>query len=62
MNARSRADIHDKVRRTYSVLVMLNNNERVAEIPQILERFQKLFIIALVQTDARLIENIQNAH
>ena len=60
VNARSGADIHDKVRRSNGVLVMLNDNECIAEIPQILESFQKLFVITLVQADARLIEDIEH--
>ena len=40
---------------------MLDNNQRIAQITQMLERFQQLTVIALVQTDTRFVQNIQHA-
>ena len=56
----SRSDIHDKVRRTHCILVMLNDNQRVAEIPQTVQRTEQLVIIPLMQSDARLIQNVRH--
>ena len=62
VHTRAGADVHDPVRRADGVLVMLYDDERVADIGQVAQRAQELFVIALVQADARLVENIQNAH
>ena len=41
---------------------MLDNDDRVADVAQILQRFNQLVIVALVQTDGRFIEDIKHAH
>ena len=41
---------------------MLDDDERVAQVAQLTQRGQQLFIVALVQTDGRLVENIQHTH
>ena len=40
---------------------MLNNNDRVAEIPELEERLDKLVVIPLVKSDGRLVQHIQHA-
>ena len=60
VHARSGAYINDVVGSAHGVLIVLDDYERIAEIAQILKRFQKLLVIALVQADARLIEDIQH--
>ena len=40
---------------------MFHHDQGVAQIPQLFERFQQLVVIALVQTDTRLVQNIQHA-
>ena len=62
VHARARADVDEIVCRTHGVLVVLDDDERVAEVTQLAQRGQQLFIVALVQTDGRLIQNIQHAH
>ena len=62
VHARTRTDVDEIVRRAHGVLVVLNDDERVAEVAQLAQRGQQLFIVALVQADGRLIENIQHAH
>ena len=62
VDARARADVHNIIRRAHGVLVMLHDDQGVAEIAQLLERSQQLFVVALVQADARLVQDIQNAH
>ena len=40
---------------------MLNHDKRVAEVAQIFKRCQKLVVVALMKSYARLVEYIQNA-
>ena len=58
MDARPRADVHDIIRRAHRVLVVLDDDERVAEVTQTLERREQLVVVALVQSDGRLVEDI----
>ena len=61
MDARIRTDVHDIIRRADGVFVMFHHDERIAEIAQPLQRRKQFFVVALVQPDARFVENIQNA-
>ena len=61
MNAGARADVHDIIRGAHRFLVVLDDDQRVAEIAQTLQRIEQLCVVALVQTDARFVENIQHA-
>ena len=60
--ARARADVHDEIRRAHGVLVMLDHDQRVAQIAQALEGREQLVVVALVQADGGLVQNIQHAH
>ena len=62
VHARTRADVDEVIRRTHGVLVMLDDDERIAEVAQLAQRGQQLFIVALVQADGRLVEDIQHTH
>ena len=62
VNARARADIHQIVGCQHGFVVMLNHDQRVAQIAQVLEGFQKPRVVALVKADGRLVQNVQNAH
>ena len=62
MDARPRADVHDIVRRAHRVLVVLDHDQRIAEVAQTLERREQLVVVALVQSDGRLVEDIQHPH
>ena len=62
MHTRAGADVDEIVRRAHGVLIVLDDDERVAEVTQLAQRGQQLFVIALVQADGRLVENIQHAH
>ena len=62
VHARARADVDEIVRRAHGVLIVLDDDERVAEVTQLAQRAQQLFIVALVQADGRLVEDIQHAH
>ena len=61
MLACSRTDVDNLVSSIHRFLVMLNDNQCITQITQMLKRFQQLTVIALVQTDARFIQNIQHA-
>ena len=41
---------------------MLDDHQRVAQVAQLLERGDELAVVALVQADARLVEDIEYAH
>ena len=62
MRARAGADVDEVVRRAHRVLVVLDDDERVAEVAQSLERGEQLVVVALVQADGRLVEDIEHAH
>ena len=41
---------------------MLDDDERVAEIAQAFQGGEQLVVVALVQADGRLVEDIEHAH
>ena len=61
VDTRTRTDIDNVVRRAHRVLVVLDNYKRVADILEVAQSIQKLFVVALMQTYTRLVENIQNS-
>ena len=62
MYAGSRTDVHDEIRGSHRLLIVLDDDQRVAEIAQSFQRVQQLCVVALMQPDRRLVEDIQNAH
>ena len=62
VTARARADVHDMIGREHGVLVVLDHDQRVAEVAQTLKRREQLVVVALMQADGRLVEDIQHAH
>ncbi len=50
------------VGRPHRALVVLHHDDRVAEIAQPLERADQALVVALVQADRRLVEDVQHAH
>src|SRR5947199_7401706 len=58
--AGTRAKINNVVRSAYRFFIMLNNDDRIAEIAQPSQRPEQTRIIALMQTDARFIQNVKN--
>ena len=61
MNAGARPDIDDMVGSQDRVLVMLDDDDAVAEIAQPPQGFEQLGIVALMQADRRLVEHIEHA-
>ena len=60
--ARARADIHDVVGCQHGVLVVLDHDQGVAQVAQAFQGGQQLVVVALVQADGRLVQDIQHAH
>jgi len=55
------ADVHDVVRGADRVLVVLHHDQRVAEIAQLDQGVEQAIVVALMQTDARLIQHVEHA-
>ena len=60
VNAGTGADIQHVVGGEDGVLVMFDDDHRVAEVAQMLQRFDQLVVVALVQADGRLVEHIED--
>jgi hypothetical protein len=58
---RSRADVDDPVGGGDGVLVVLDDDERVAEVAQPGQGLDEAVVVALVQADARLVEDVEHA-
>ena len=43
------------------VFVVLDDNDGVAEVAQVAQRFDELFVVGLVQADARFVEHVEHA-
>jgi hypothetical protein len=50
------------VRAADHVLVMLHDDDGVADVGQVAERRDEAVVVALVQADGRLIEHVARAH
>ena len=61
MHARAGADVDDIVRRPDRVLVVLDDDHRVAEVAQAPQRVEEPRVVALVQADRRLVEHVEDA-
>ena len=60
-NAGAGAEIDDVVGRPHRVFVVLDDDHRVALVAQLGERFQQPVVVARVQADRRLVENVEHA-
>ena len=60
--AGARADVDHPVGRGDGVLVVLDDDEGVAEVAQPRQRLDEPVVVALVQPDARLVEDVEDAH
>ena len=59
--ARARPDVDDVVGDPDRLLVVLDDDHRVAEVAQPHERLDQPLVVALVQADRRLVEHVQHA-
>ena len=60
--AGSGPDVDDPVGRADGVLVMLDDDERIAQVPQPLEGLDESGVVALVQADTGLVQDVEDAH
>ena len=60
--ARPGADVHDPVRGPDGLLVVLHDEHRVAQVAQPGEGRDELRVVALVEPDRGLVEDVQDAH
>ena len=61
VHAGARTDVDDPVGRADRVLVVLDDDERVAEVAEGDERVDEATVVALVEPDARLVEHVEHA-
>ena len=59
---RPRADVDDVVGGPDRLLVVLDDDHRVAQVPQALQGPDEPLVVALVQADRRLVEHVEHAH
>ena len=60
--ARARPDVEHPVGRPDGLLVVLDDDQRVAQVAQPDQRGDELGVVLLVQADGRLVEDVQDAH
>src|SRR5918993_3209914 len=58
----TRPEVDDMVGSLDGVLVMLHDDDRIPQIPEPAKRCQQTLVVPLMQPDARLIEDVENAH
>ena len=56
------ADVDDPVGGAHHVLVMLDNEHRVADVAKAAQRGDQPIVVALMQSDGRFVEHIAHAH
>ena len=62
VDARAGADIDQIIGGAHGLLVVLDHDDGVAQIAQLFEGGDQLFVVPLMQTDGGLVQNIQNTH
>ena len=60
VDARARADVHDIIGAAHGILVVLDHDDRIAEVAEIFQRCDEFIVVALVQADGRLIQHVQH--
>ena len=59
---RAGADVHDLVGGHHGVLVVLDDDQRVADVAQVLERADEAVVVPLMKADGRLVEDVEYAY
>ena len=54
------SDVDDPVGRAHHVLVVLHHDDRVAHVAQLLQRVDEPLVVALMQSDGRLVEDVEH--
>ncbi len=60
--ARARPHVDEMIGSAHHLLVVLDDQHRVADVTQVLERPDQAIVVALVEPDRRLVEDVQHAH
>ena len=55
-----RTDIYNPVGSPHHIFIVLHHNNGIAQVAKFLQTVEQTFVVALVQTDARLIEDIEH--
>ncbi len=61
MDAGGGADVDDIIRLADGVLVVLDDDDGVAEIAEVAERVEQAGVVALVEADRRLVQHVEHA-
>ena len=61
VHAGARADVDDVIGGPDRILVVLDDDHRIAQAPQAPERIEEARVVALVEADRRLVEHIEHA-
>jgi hypothetical protein len=56
------ADVDHVVGRHHHVLVVLHHDDRIAGVAQFLQSVYQALVVALMQTDAGLVQNVEHTH
>ena len=62
MDPRAGAYVDNGIGGVHSFLVMLDHDDRIAQVAQAFQRVEQLLVVALMKSDARLVEDIEHAH
>ena len=60
--AGARADIHQVIGAAQRLLIMLHHDQRIAKVAQFVQRAKQFGVVALVQADGGLVQDIQHTH
>ena len=61
VDAGAGADVDDVIGGQDRVLVVLDDDDGVADVAQVLERAEQAVVVALMQPDRRLVEHVEHA-
>src|SRR3954470_15513306 len=62
VDARAWTHLDQVIRRAYRVLVVLDDDDGVADVAQTLDRADHLDVVLRVEPDAGLVEDVEHAH
>ena len=62
MDAGAGADVDEVVCLPHGVLVVLHHQQGVAHVPQALQGRKQLVVVPLVESDGRLVQDIEHSH
>src|SRR5690606_12550853 len=60
VHARAWAQVDDVVGRAHRLLVVLDDDERVTEVAQVVKRAKQALVVARVQADRRLVQDVEH--